>query len=55
MAATTETSLPERYKGWYKEDLTEVNGPIRKIFEVHSKIPSGKIVEHVNKIVGVYC
>ena len=53
MAATNETSLSERNKGWYQEDLTEVNEPIRKLLESYSKVPSGEVVKHVNKIVSI--
>ena len=51
MAATNDTSFPERNKGWYPEDLTEVNEPIRKLLEGYSKVPGGEIVKHVNQIV----
>ena len=53
MAATNETSLSERNKGWYQEDLTEVNEPIRKLLESYSKVPSNEVVKHVNKIVSL--
>ena len=53
MAATSDASLPERNKGWYQEDLTEVNEPIRKLLESYSKVPGGEVVKHVNKIVSV--
>lgn len=53
MAATNDTSLPERNRGWYKEDLTEVNEPIRKLLEDYSKVPSGDVVKHVNHIVSI--
>ena len=52
MAATNNTSFPERNKGWYHEDLTQVNEPIRKLLEGYSKVPSGEVVKHVNQIVG---
>ncbi|KAI1081457.1 hypothetical protein F5B20DRAFT_536130 [Whalleya microplaca] len=48
MAATNETSFPERNRGWYQDDLTEVNEPIRKLLENYSKIPSPEVVKHVN-------
>ena len=51
MAATNDTSFPERNKGWYPEDLTEVNEPIRKLLEDYTKLPSGEVVKHVNEIV----
>ncbi|KAH8883469.1 hypothetical protein GQ53DRAFT_752953, partial [Thozetella sp. PMI_491] len=50
MAATNETSFPERNRGWYQQELTEVNEPIRKLLESYSKVPSSEVVEHVNKI-----
>ncbi|KAI1656046.1 hypothetical protein F4813DRAFT_365119 [Daldinia decipiens] len=50
MAATNETSFPERNRGWYQDDLTEINGPIRKLLENYSKIPSSEVVKHVNSI-----
>ncbi|KAH9998194.1 hypothetical protein F4779DRAFT_166507 [Xylariaceae sp. FL0662B] len=50
MAATNETSFPERNRGWYREDLTEVNEPIRKLLENYSKVPSSEVVKHVNSI-----
>lgn len=53
MAATNTTSLPERNKGWYQDDLTEVNEPIRKLLETYSKVPSSDVVKHVNTIVGI--
>ena len=51
MAANNDTSLPERNRGWYQDDLTEVNEPIRRLLEDYSKIPSGEVVKHVNKVV----
>ena len=53
MAATNETSSPHRNKGWYQEDLTEVNEPIRKLLESYSKVSSDEVVKHVNKIVSI--
>ncbi|KAK6952606.1 hypothetical protein Daesc_004896 [Daldinia eschscholtzii] len=50
MAATNETSFPERNRGWYKEDLTEIEGPIRKLLENYSKIPPAEVVKHINSI-----
>ncbi|KAK7996667.1 hypothetical protein PG989_004707 [Apiospora arundinis] len=50
MAATNETSNPERNRGWYKEDLTEINAPMRELLESYSKIPSDEVVGHVNAI-----
>ncbi|KAK7747783.1 hypothetical protein SLS62_008819 [Diatrype stigma] len=50
MAATNDTSSPERNRGWYQEYLTEVNEPIRKLLENYSKIPSSEVVNHVNDI-----
>ncbi|KAI0518502.1 hypothetical protein F5B22DRAFT_599426 [Xylaria bambusicola] len=50
MAATHETSLPERNQGWFKEPLTEVNQPIRQLLEGYSKIPASEVVSHVNNI-----
>ncbi|KAI1390189.1 uncharacterized protein F4822DRAFT_228375 [Hypoxylon trugodes] len=50
MAATNETSFPERNRGWYQDDLTEVNEPIRKLLESYSKVPSSEVVKHVNTI-----
>ncbi|KAI2462846.1 hypothetical protein F4781DRAFT_418831 [Annulohypoxylon bovei var. microspora] len=50
MAATNETSSPERNKGWYQNDLTEVREPIRKLLETYSKVPSSEVVKHVNNI-----
>ena len=51
MAANKETSFAERNRGWYQEDLTEVNEPVRKLLENYSKVPSEDVVKHVNKIV----
>jgi len=51
MAATNETSFPERNRGWYQADLTEVNEPIRKLLEDYSKVPKDDVVKHVNTIV----
>ncbi|KAG6355007.1 hypothetical protein INS49_004088 [Diaporthe citri] len=46
MAATNETSHPERNKGWYQEDLTEINQPMRDLLENYSKVPREKVVNH---------
>lgn len=54
MAATNDTSFPERNKGWYNKDLTEVNEPIRKLLEGYSKVPSEEVVKHVNQIVSIH-
>lgn len=51
MAATNETSLSERNSGWYQDELTEVNEPIRKLLENYSKVPASEVVKHVNRIV----
>ena len=51
MAANHDTTLPERNRKWYQEDLSEVNGPIRELLESYSKIPSEEVVKHVNTIV----
>ena len=53
MAATHDTCLPEQYKGWYHEELSEVNGPIRKLLEDYSKVPHDEVVKHVNRIVSI--
>ena len=53
MAATNDTSLPERNRKWYQDDVTEVNEPIRKLLETYSKIPSDEVVKHVNQIVSI--
>ena len=53
MAATNVTSFPKRNKGWYREDLTEVNEPIRRLLEGYSRVPSGEVVMHVNQIVSL--
>ncbi|KAI1409793.1 hypothetical protein F5Y13DRAFT_88306 [Hypoxylon sp. FL1857] len=50
MAATNDTSFPERNRGWYLDDVKEVNKPIRKLLESYSKVPSSEVVNHVNKI-----
>ncbi|KAK6076930.1 hypothetical protein SCUP234_06999 [Seiridium cupressi] len=50
MAATNETSSPQRNRGWYQEDLVEVNEPIRKLLEDYSKVPYAEVVKHVNGI-----
>ncbi|KAI0535552.1 hypothetical protein GGR58DRAFT_478607 [Xylaria digitata] len=50
MAATNETSFPERNRGWYQDQLTEVNEPIRKLLEGYSKVLPSEVVTHVNKI-----
>lgn len=50
MAATNETSDPARNKGWYQEDLTEINQPMRDLLEKYSKVPSDEVVKHVNNI-----
>ena len=53
MAANAVTSMPERHNKWYQDDVTEVNEPIRKLLESYSKVPSDKVVEHVNTIVSI--
>ena len=56
MAANHDPSSPEqveRFKAWYLDDWTEVNGPIRKLLEEYSKVPSAEVVEHVNTIVSI--
>lgn len=50
MAATNETSHPERNRGWYQEDLTEINQSMRDLLENYSKVPREKVVKHVNNI-----
>ncbi|KAI1120149.1 hypothetical protein F5Y10DRAFT_139700 [Nemania abortiva] len=50
MAATNETSFPERNLGWFGEPLTEVNEPMRKLLQGYSCIPESEVVTHVNKI-----
>lgn len=50
MAATNETSHPERNKGWYQEDLAEINQPMRDLLEKYSKVPREEVVKHVNNI-----
>lgn len=51
MAATNETSDVARNKGWYQEDLNEINEPMRNLLEKYSKVPSNEVVQHVNNIV----
>lgn len=51
MAATNETSHPERNRGWYQEDLKDINEPMRNLLERYSKVPSEEVVKHVNSIV----
>ncbi|KAI1855077.1 hypothetical protein JX265_012265 [Neoarthrinium moseri] len=50
MAATNDKSSPKRNRGWYQDDLTEVNEPIRRLLESYSKVPSSDVVQHVNSI-----
>lgn len=50
MAATNETSHPERNRGWYQEDLTEINQPMRDLLQNYSKVLSENVVKHVNNI-----
>lgn len=52
MAATNETSHPDRNQGWYQEDLETINEPMRNLLEKYSKVSNGDIVKHVNNIVG---
>lgn len=51
MAATNETSHPERNRGWYQEDLKDINEPMHNLLEKYSKVPSEEVVKHVNSIV----
>lgn len=53
MAATHETSFPERNRGWFQDQLAEVNQPIRELLQGYSKIPHSDVVDHVNRIVSV--
>lgn len=50
MAATNDGNK-DRHQQWYDPDLEEVNPQIRYLLENYSKIPSGDVVKHVNKIV----
>ncbi|KAK2593112.1 hypothetical protein QQS21_009202 [Conoideocrella luteorostrata] len=50
MAATNETSSPERNRGWYQEDLTEINAPMHELLVKYSKIPTTQVITHVNDI-----
>ncbi|KAI0389435.1 hypothetical protein F5Y17DRAFT_123274 [Xylariaceae sp. FL0594] len=53
MAATNETSLSERSRGWFREPLTEDDKdtqPMRELLEVYSKIPPGDVISHINSI-----
>lgn len=52
MAATNDTSSPERSRGWYLDDVAEVNEPIRKLLESYSKVPKSEVVKHLNNVVG---
>ena len=54
MAANKDTSFPERNRKWFRQDLTEVNEPIRKLLEEYSKVPGSEVVRHVNNIVGTF-
>ena len=51
MAATNATSLPERNRGWFREDLIEVNEPIRGLLEGYSRVRPTEGVAQVNEIV----
>ena len=53
MAANAETSTPQQHNKWYQDDVTEVNEPISKLLENYSKVPSGKVVEHMNTTVSI--
>ncbi|ROW04910.1 hypothetical protein VPNG_07044 [Cytospora leucostoma] len=50
MAATNEHSHPERNRGWYQEDLLDINQSMRNLLENYSKVPSEEVVKHVNNI-----
>jgi hypothetical protein len=50
MAATNETSRPERNRGWYLEDITDINQPMRDLLENYSRVPREEVVKHVNNI-----
>ncbi|KAI0196931.1 hypothetical protein F4808DRAFT_463830 [Astrocystis sublimbata] len=50
MAATLAASSPELTRGWFQNQLTEVNEPFRKLLEKYSGITSCEVVEHVNQI-----
>lgn len=53
MTATNDTSFPERNRGWYQEDLKEINEPMRNLLQKYSRVSSSDIVGHVNSIVSV--
>lgn len=53
MADNGDSASQERRKGWYRDDITEVNEPIRKLLEEYSKVPGSEVVKHVNKIVSM--
>ncbi|KAI1505611.1 hypothetical protein F5X99DRAFT_367202, partial [Biscogniauxia marginata] len=50
MAVTNDTTFPEKTRGWYQDDLTEVNEPMRKLLENYSKVPRSEVVKHVNNM-----
>ncbi|KAI1362329.1 hypothetical protein F5Y08DRAFT_312446 [Xylaria arbuscula] len=50
MAATNDTSSPERNRGWFQEELTEVNEPFRRLLEGYSKISPSEVVNRVNEV-----
>jgi hypothetical protein len=51
MAATNETSFPDRNRGWFQDQLADVNEPMRKLLEGYSGVPSSDVVPHINEIV----
>ncbi|KAJ3567043.1 hypothetical protein NPX13_g6912 [Xylaria arbuscula] len=50
MAATNEASTPELTRGWFQNQLTEVNQPFRRLLQNYSGIASSEVVSHVNTI-----
>ncbi|KAI1346758.1 hypothetical protein F5Y01DRAFT_308064 [Xylaria sp. FL0043] len=48
MAATNETSFPDRNFGWFHDPLSDVNQPFRALLEGYSRIAPSEVVNHAN-------
>jgi hypothetical protein len=45
--------LDSKSLAWYESDLKEVPEPAKTLLEKYSRIPSDKVVQHVNSMVSV--
>lgn len=48
-----ENGLDSKSLAWYESDLKEVPEPAKTLLEKYSKVPSDKVVQHVNSMVSI--